>query len=1247
MHLVRRKNKTKTKITMKNFRHSLRAFCAVCFAAFAGLTLQAQDENLRYRLDFEQVNGTTVTDAVASTQATLKNQASIMEMGKYHVLNLGNGTGYLDMGKDAGSIVYALSDFTMSAYYFVESDASLSGAGYFLWTFSQSAANTATSAPYTAYRLNVQRVATSTGGYQNEQGIEVGSESAKGQWVHVLFRQSGTKGQLYVDGNLVSTNTSMPAPATAFTAAPAYNWIGRAAFSSDNYLKKTYVADFRIYDCCVSDSVLAALQAQIADLEYEMKYGSVGDFSELKTTLQKARDFLSTAGTEYPINALAELQDEVNLAAAEVEADTLSQYFIDQRHTSLSNLLTATQALKGFDFGTASAFTSYGEHGFVHPGALHTQADFDRIKQLLAEGDSTITAAYKALCDGEYAKSTIATYPTETVWRSGSGDNYMNVARGAAMAYQNALVYKIGGETAHADAAVRILMAWARGNKYVSGNTNLSLAAGLYGYELANAAELVRDYEGWSREDFREFQEYILRTWYPATIDFLRRRHGTWDNSANTGAGGQRPGHYWSNWGLCNTLALLSYGVLLDDVHIYNQGLSFYKLDHVGTFPADSAINRTAEIQNWGCTEFIGNLVPTIHEDERGPFGYLGQMQESGRDTGHEGMALGLAVDICTVGLNQGDDLFAYMNDRLAAGIEFVAAHNFAGLTDVPWTNYRYCDCRTAWHNGWIQTAPNGFYAFARPYWDRVLGYYEGVRGVTMKYSEMAATYTRGTVGYDMGGHSYGETSGGYDHLGFSTLTCYRPTKANPATAPILLSGKISYNGSTLAQTMLGGLKYTFVSDGTHAIEADGAAITLMPQLPDSIADTGTWSWNTGETTRNLTVKADHSYIYRVTYTHSDGRVGTQSFPIAVQGDCSDEPVAYSITVDGTTVSDTTVSVLYGTSVQLSMSVYSGYGSYLWDNGATSNSITIPNITTSRDYTCHYTTQGGRVIERRFHITVLNVARPDITVNDQTYTDTTLVVVNKGDDVVLLATTFNPALAQTFQWSDGSSSDKVTLSDIQTSVSYSVTYTCEGQTYTLAYQVYVPEDDYRLPAEGTYYLQHEATGMLLTHPQEDGALVLLSSKDEENPLSQQWYIEHASATSSTYSFRCMLDSTFLQSTSKMGKVRIRQYRFQGAAGLDNLAIVVSRSSANKYLSLQSDNTLSFETLDAPTDFPYLLIPVDPTAIADINATDNARVLQTRYYSTSGQLLKKPAAGINLRQRTLSNGQTVCDKIFVR
>ena len=145
--------------------------------------VQAQDENLRLHFDFTSVEGTTVRDNVTGLAAKTVGNAAVKSIGKYRVLELGESNGYLDMTQESGKVAKALGDFTVSVYYRVNVEASLSGAGHFLWCFSQSAANTQTASPYMAYRLNAQRMATSTGGWGSESGLEVGSESEKGRWI--------------------------------------------------------------------------------------------------------------------------------------------------------------------------------------------------------------------------------------------------------------------------------------------------------------------------------------------------------------------------------------------------------------------------------------------------------------------------------------------------------------------------------------------------------------------------------------------------------------------------------------------------------------------------------------------------------------------------------------------------------------------------------------------------------------------------------------------------------------------------------------------------------------------------------------------------------------------------------------------------------------------------------------------------------------------------------------------------------
>ena len=1150
----------------------------VVLAAVTGVL--AQEANLRLHFNFDGAEGTQVIDVAGGIKAKLMNNAQVVKMGDYSVLDLGNGTGYLDMTSAAGSVVRQLEDFTVSVCYRVDASSSLSGAGHFLWCFSQSAANTQTSAPYTAYRLNAQRMATSTGGWGSETGMEMGTASERGRWIHMLYRQKGQKGELFIDGRRVRQLATMPVLKHTFTATPAYNWIGRPPFANDSYLTNTLVADFRLYDVAVADETVSALATLTADLDEAYANGGGGDNTSLLNAISQAESLLANPG-DYPAGAVITLTDMTTVARAISQKDC-TQAVYDQYEGDLRSAIAAFRASRGLTFDLGGADNNYDtERGFRHPGGLHTDADFERIRQLLADGNTKVTEAYNRLKAADYSRADIATWPVETIVRGGgSGENYINAARGATMAYQNALRWKIDGTQANADGAVRILMHWAHTCKLVSGDSNWALAAGLYGYQFAQAAELMRDYDGWSREDFETFKQWMLTVWYPGNINFLRGRNGTWENYVGN-QGGIRPGHYWSNWPLCNALAVLSIGILCDDVFIYNQGMSFMKYDQVGTFEDP----RTADpILSDGCTEFIGNLVVTTSESdlETGAYGKLGQMQESGRDGGHAAMALGLAVDICKVAWNQGDDLFSYMDNRMAAGIEFVAActQNVQGL---PWTNYKYVDCRTAWHNGWLMPGP-AEPAEVRNYWGTVIGHYEGVKGVKMPFAERA--YNQ--MGIDAGGT--GGTSGAYDHLGYSVLTnTYEPQLCPEDQRPTLLKPRMAYNGQTLDHNELGGLKNTYVVErGTSALAA-GGSVKLMPQLPDGETDTGQWEWNTGETTKDITVSADRSYVYRATYTNARGIKSEQAFTIAVEGDCTPSPIRQSIYVGDTWVGESEATVFYGEKVTLNASDAAGwYPEVRWDNGSKGGALTIGAVASERTVEAYVVNQGGRKEPVTFHLNV-RYMQPRMVHNGLMLADQTRLMAAVGDAVTLQAYVPMGVGDVSYRWNNGSSRSAFSIPAVETSGIYTVEVSFAGRTETVTFEVFVKGEEAVSLAPGDYMVRHARTGTFLTANGLNQEASFTEGDVQAPAANQVWTVSKSNAR---HAFTSTADATGLAANGTTISVAMKSFYIEQAAGLKRYAIHTGTNANMNYWGVTDNGTISFTEETSPTDYPFELIPVN-------------------------------------------------------
>ncbi len=417
-----------------------------------------------------------------------------------------------------------------------------------------------------------------------------------------------------------------------------------------------------------------------------------------------------------------------------------------------------------------------------HPCMLHTADDIAYTKAHL--GQSPWSEAYTKLKTSGYSNSDRKASPVKYLarldkdnWGDGGGrwddaglrdefypgihNNYTQFFRDCAAAYQLALLWQLEGDAAAADCAVNILVDWARVNKgillgrgpkwkddVIDSNEYLIM---FQIHQAANAAELLRDYQGWeNKESFGEVVDWLTTYFYPFCSRFLQMN--------NTD-------HWWMNWDLASMTAMLSMGILADDQDMINEAILHFKQ---GDGPG--CLNRKGIIAMY---------------DDPDSAEKLAQGNESGRDQGHNTLCAAMVGAFCQMAMSLGEDLFSLNGGRAIAFAQYVAKYNLVRpevgtgydvgtLTDasfvydsssLPFTTYTY--------NGGTMTAISGDKRGSeRPGWDIWAGYCN-THDITGKYVCEMADHFRP----DGGAGHYGGDSGGFDQVGFSTLMHYRPKK--------------------------------------------------------------------------------------------------------------------------------------------------------------------------------------------------------------------------------------------------------------------------------------------------------------------------------------------------------------------------------------------------------------------------------------------------------------------------------------
>jgi hypothetical protein len=492
---------------------------------------------------------------------------------------------------------------------------------------------------------------------------------------------------------------------------------------------------------------------------------------------------------------------------------------------------SSAESSTGSSTGGSSGTTTGGSSSsaFVHPGLLHTQADFDRMSLKVAANASPWVDSWNRLIANNHADKSRVPQAVPVIYRGSDGvhaENFDLLYNDVHAAYACALRWKISGDAAYADEAVRIMNAWSATLTGFGGTIDAFLASGIQGYQFANAGEIMRTYSGWAAADFASFQSMMLDIFYPNNHQGLSQS--------------LTPLTVYSSWQLCCIAAILAIGVLCDDQAKFDEAISYFKTG----------------LGNGGIAQAIYYIHP----------GYLGQTQESGRDQGHNTLSISLMTNICEMAWNQGVDLYGYDNNRILAGAEYIAKGNLieSGTTyyAMPFATYK----ASGIDDTVFATAGQGN---VRPEWALIYNHYVNRKGLAAPWCQKFAAL----ISPEGGNYDYGGGGGSYDQLGYGTLTCTRDPIASGA-APSGLTAVVS-GGQVILSWW--GSAYATSYKVQRGTTAGGPYATVAPAVTDLLTCTdsglaaGTYYYVvTATTPSGETVASNEAVAITTTQLHTD-----------------------------------------------------------------------------------------------------------------------------------------------------------------------------------------------------------------------------------------------------------------------------------------------------------------------------------------------------------------------------------------
>ena len=326
--------------------------------------------------------------------------------------------------------------------------------------------------------------------------------------------------------------------------------------------------------------------------------------------------------------------------------------------------------------------------GFVHPGILHTASDLDRMRKQVAASAQPYLDGFKVLASHWQSSSSYRVKGGfEETGRKPSVKSSEHESDANA-AYQNAMMWAITGQQAHAHKAIEIINAWSYRLKIISGRDRI-LAAGISGVKFVAAAEILRHTNtGWPAQDIAQAESMFTNVYYPVLKDMAGFANG--------------------NWALAALQTVMAIGVFTDDRAMFDRAVDWF---HHGK-------------DNACLTHYVINAA--------------GQCQESGRDQQHTMLGLGYLSVVAEISWNQGLDLYGAEDNRILAGFEYTASYNLGH--DVPFQETT--DTTGKYHHTSISSKGRGRFS-GRPIFEMVYNHYKHRRGIACPFTESVVNKIR------------------------------------------------------------------------------------------------------------------------------------------------------------------------------------------------------------------------------------------------------------------------------------------------------------------------------------------------------------------------------------------------------------------------------------------------------------------------------------------------------------------------